>query len=128
MPIKQVIATDLAPKAIGPYNQAIRAGNTIYFSGQIALDPKTMQMVQTDFLAEAKQVFENLQAVAKAAGASYADFVKVNIYLTDLGNFAKVNELMASYFPEPYPARAAIQAAALPRGATIEIEGVAVLA
>jgi reactive intermediate/imine deaminase len=127
MSIKQVIATELAPKAIGPYNQAIRAGNTIYFSGQIALDPKTMQMVQTDFITEAKQVFENLQAVAKAAGASYADFVKVNIYLTDLGNFAKVNELMASYFPEPYPARAAIQAAALPRGATIEIEGVAVL-
>jgi reactive intermediate/imine deaminase len=128
MAVKQVIATEHAPKAIGPYNQAIRAGNTIYFSGQIALDPKTMQMVQTSFEAEAKQVFENLQAVAKAAGAGFGDFVKVNIYLTDLGNFSKINELMASYFPEPFPARAAIQAAALPRGATVEIEGVAVVA
>ncbi len=128
MSIKKVIATENAPKAIGPYNQAIRAGNTIYFSGQIALDPKTMQMVQTSFEAEAKQVFENLQAVAKAAGASYADFVKVNIYLTDLGNFVKVNEMMSTYFPEPFPARAAVQAAALPKGATIEIEGVAVVA
>jgi reactive intermediate/imine deaminase len=124
---RQIIATTDAPSAIGTYSQAVKVtGETIYISGQIALDPRTMQLVE-GIDAQIRQVFENLQAVARAAGASLADAVKVNIYLTDLGNFAKVNEVMAQYFREPYPARAAVGVAALPRGAAVEADAVLVI-
>lgn len=125
---KRVISTEQAPAAIGTYSQAIQAGNTLYLSGQIPLIPATMQMVDGDFEAEAVQVFENIKAVCEAAGGSLADVVKLNIYLTDLGNFAKVNEVMGRYFQQPYPARAALGINSLPRGAHIEIDGVLVLA
>lgn len=125
---KRVISTEQAPAAIGTYSQAIQAGNTLYLSGQIPLIPATMQMVEGDFEAEAVQVFENIKAVCEAAGGSLADVVKLNIYLTDLGNFAKVNEVMGRYFQQPYPARAALGINSLPRGAQIEIDGVLVLA
>ncbi len=124
---KSVISSDKAPAAIGTYSQAIRAGNTVYLSGQIPLDPATMQMVEGGFEAEAVQVFENLKAVCEAAGGSLADIVKLNIFLTDLGNFATVNEVMGRYFQQPYPARAAIGVAALPRGAQVEMDGILVL-
>jgi reactive intermediate/imine deaminase len=119
---REIIHTDHAPKAIGPYSQAVKAGNTIYLSGQIPLDPKTMELVSGDIEKEIRQVFENLKAVAEAAGGSLAKAVKVNVFLTDLANFAKVNELMAMYCSQPYPARAAVGVAQLPRGARVEIE------
>jgi reactive intermediate/imine deaminase len=119
---RQTIHTPNAPQAIGPYSQAVRAGDTVYLSGQIPLDPKTMQLVSGDIEAEIRQVFENLKAVAEGAGGSLANAVKVNVFLTDLANFAKVNEIMATYCAQPYPARAAIGVAQLPRGARVEIE------
>jgi reactive intermediate/imine deaminase len=119
---RTIIQTDKAPPAIGTYSQAVRAGDTVYLSGQIALDPATKELVSGDIEAEIRRVFENLKAVAEAAGATLAHAVKVNIYLTDLGHFAKVNELMARYFPLPYPARAAVGVAQLPRGARVEAE------
>jgi len=118
---KQVIRSPDAPTAIGPYSQAILAGNTLYMSGQIPLDPATGQLVE-GIDAQAHQVFKNLRAVAAAAGATLNDIVKLSILLSDLGDFAKVNEIMATYFHEPYPARATYQVAGLPRGARIEVE------
>jgi reactive intermediate/imine deaminase len=119
---RQTIHTSKAPQAIGPYSQAVRAGDTVYLSGQIPLDPATMQLVSGDIEAEIRQVFENLKAVAEGAGGSLANAVKVNVFLTDLGHFAKVNEIMATYCTQPFPARAAIGVAQLPRGARVEIE------
>lgn len=119
---RQTIHTSNAPQAIGPYSQAVRAGDTVYLSGQIPLNPATMQLVAGDIEAEIRQVFENLKAVAEAAGGSLANAVKVNVFLTDLGHFAKVNEIMATYCAQPFPARAAIGVAQLPRGARVEIE------
>jgi reactive intermediate/imine deaminase len=119
---RETIHTNNAPQAIGPYSQAVRAGDTIYLSGQIPLDPRTMQMVSGDIEAEIRRVFDNLRAVAEAAGSSLANAVKVNVFLTDLAHFAKVNEIMASYCTQPFPARAAIGVAQLPRGARVEIE------
>jgi len=119
---RQTIQTSNAPQAIGPYSQAVRAGDTVYLSGQIPLDPKTMQLVSGDIEAEIHQVFKNLAAVAEAAGGSLANAVKVNVFLTDLGHFAKVNEIMASYCTQPFPARAAVGVAQLPRGARVEVE------
>jgi len=119
---QRVIHTDEAPQAIGPYSQAVRAGDTVYLSGQIPLDPKTMQLVTGDIDAEIRRVFENLSAVAQAAGGSLASAVKVNVFLTDLAHFARVNEIMATYCTQHYPARAAIGVAQLPRGARVEIE------
>jgi reactive intermediate/imine deaminase len=124
---KQVIQSPDAPAAIGPYSQAVRVGNTLYMSGQIALDPKTMQIVDGGIEAQAKQVFANLRAVATAAGATLNDIVKLSILLTDLGEFAKVNDIMAAHFDAPYPARATYQVAALPRGARIEVDAVLAL-
>jgi reactive intermediate/imine deaminase len=121
---RRVIHTDDAPKAIGTYSQAVRVGDTVYLSGQIPLDPKTMELVTGDIEREISRVFQNLQAVAAAAGGSLAQAVKVNVYLTDLANFAKVNEVMAQYISEPYPARAAVGVAQLPRGARVEIDAV----
>lgn len=115
-----------APAAIGPYSQAIRAGDTVYLSGQIGLDPATMNLVD-GLEAQAHQVFRNLRAVAEAAGGSLDDLVKVSVLMVDLGGFAKVNEIMAGYFAQPYPARATYQVAALPRGALIEVEGILTL-
>ena len=123
---REIISTPLAPAAIGTYSQAVRAGNTIYLSGQIGLDPKTMQMVD-GIDAQIDRVFENMLAVATAAGATLNDAVKVNIYLTDLANFAKVNEVMARYFRQPYPARAAVVVKELPRGALVEADAVLVM-
>ena len=119
---RQTIHTPDAPQAIGPYSQAVRAGDTVYLSGQLPLDPKSMHLVSVEIEAEIRQVFENLKAVAVAAGGSLANAVKVNVFLTDLSHFAKVNEIMASYCSQPYPARAAIGVAQLPRGARVEIE------
>ncbi|HYL70013.1 MAG TPA: RidA family protein [Candidatus Dormibacteraeota bacterium] len=119
---RRTIQTDRAPQAIGPYSQAVRVGDTVYLSGQIPFDPQTMQLVSGDIDAEIRRVFDNLAAVAEAAGGSLADAVKVNVYLTDLTHFPKVNEIMASYCSQPYPARAAIGVAQLPRGARVEIE------
>ena len=124
---KSVIQTSNAPAAIGTYSQAAKAGNTVYLSGQIPLVPSTMEMVSNEFEAQAVQVFENILAVVTAAGGKMENLVKVNIFLTDLGEFAKVNEIMARYFTQPYPARAAVQVSALPKGAQIEIDGVMVL-
>jgi reactive intermediate/imine deaminase len=124
---KQAIQTKDAPAAIDTYSQAIRAGNTIYLSGQIPLDPKSMQLVTGDTRAEIARVFDNLAAVAAAAGASLENAVRITVYLTDLKNFALVNEVMAEYFKEPYPARAAIGVAALPRGAAVEVDAVLVV-
>lgn len=123
---RTVINTDKAPAAIGTYSQAIKAGDTVYISGQIPLDPKSMELVE-GFEAQTVQVFENLKAVAEAAGGSFQDIVKLNIYLTDLGNFATVNEVMSRYFQLPYPARAAIGISALPKGAQVEMDAVMVL-
>ncbi|HEY1773234.1 MAG TPA: RidA family protein [Gammaproteobacteria bacterium] len=122
------VFTDQAPKAIGPYSQAVRAGNTVYLSGQIPLDPKSGELVKGDIKLEARRVFDNLKAVAGAAGDGLQQVVRVTIYLTDLGDFAQVNEVMAEYFQEPYPARATLGVAALPRGARIEVDAVMVLA
>lgn len=124
---KSVIQTDQAPAAIGTYSQAVKAGTTVYLSGQIPLLPETMEMVSDNFAEQAEQVFENICAVCEAAGGGSNDLVKVNIYLTDLSHFATVNEIMSKYFKQPYPARAAVQVSALPRGAQIEIDGVMVL-
>src|SRR3569833_3196469 len=125
---RQTIHTNRAPQAIGTYLQAVRVGDTIYLSGQITLDPATMQLVTGDIEAEIKRVFENLKAVAEAANASLANAVKVTVFLTDLAHFAKVNEVMATYFNEPYPARAAVGVAQLPRGARVEVECILSLA
>ncbi|MCQ4164747.1 RidA family protein [Tahibacter harae] len=119
---RTIIATDNAPKAIGPYSQAVQVGNTIYTSGQIPLDPSTGEMIGGDITAQARRVFENLRAVIEAAGASFDDVARVGIYLTDLGNFAAVNAVMAEYFREPYPARSTIGVASLPRGAQVEVD------
>ena len=119
---RQSIHTEHAPQAIGTYSQAVRAGDTVYLSGQVPFDPATMQLVSGDMEVQARRVFENLKAVAEAAGGSLAHAVKLTIFLTDLANFAKVNEVMASYFAKPYPARSTIGVASLPRGAQIEIE------
>jgi reactive intermediate/imine deaminase len=124
---KEIISTDLAPKAIGTYSQAVKAGNTVYLSGQIPLDPATMLLVEGPIDAQIRRVFENLKAVAEAAGGGFKDVVKLNVFLTDLGHFARVNEIMAEYFAEPYPARAAIGVAALPRGAAVEMDAILVL-
>ena len=121
---RQTIATNRAPRAIGTYSQAIRSGDTVYLSGQIPLVPETMTLVTGDIEAQIHQVFENLEAVAQAAGGSLADVVKLNVYLTDLTNFAAVNETMAEFFAEPYPARAAVGVAALPKGAEVEMDAV----
>lgn len=123
---KQIIHTELAPAAIGSYSQAVRTGDTVYLSGQIGLDPASMQMA-VGVAGQIHQVFRNLQAVAAAAGGTLNDIVKLNLYLTDLGHFAKVNEIMAEYFTEPYPARAAVGVAGLPRGAEFEADGVLVI-
>ena len=128
MNAKHVINTEHAPSAIGTYSQAIKAGNTVYISGQIPLHPATMEVVNDSFEAAAHQVFKNLRAVADAAGGTLKDAVKLNIYLTDLANFAAVNEVMAQYFQPPYPARAAVGVASLPKGVPIEIEAVLVIA
>jgi reactive intermediate/imine deaminase len=126
MPGKQFIQTPDAPAAIGTYSQAIRVGDTVYLSGQIGLDPITMQMVE-GIDAQIHRVFQNLRAVSSAADSSFNDLVKLNVYLTDLGHFAKVNEIMANYFRQPYPARAAVGVAALPRGALVEMDGILVV-
>ncbi len=122
------IHTDAAPAAIGPYSQAVRAGDTVYLSGQIPLDPATMEVVGGTIEDRIVRVFENLKAVAEAAGGSLGDVVKLNVYLTDLGDFAAVNETMKRYFDEPYPARAAVGVAALPKGVDVEMDAVMVLA
>ncbi len=123
---KQVIQTSVAPAAIGPYSQAVRAGGTVYLSGQIGLDPATGQLVD-GLEAQAVRVFENLRAVAEAAGGGLSDVVKLTLFLADLADFAKVNEIMAARMSAPYPARSTVQVAALPRGARIEIEAILVL-
>lgn len=124
---KTTIRTDRAPQAIGTYSQAVRVGDTLYLSGQIPLVPETMALVTGDMEAQIRQVFDNLAAVAEAAGGSLADLVKLNVYLTDLDHFPLVNQVMASYFREPYPARAAIGVAALPKGAAVEMDGILIL-
>ena len=124
---KSIVSTSSAPAAIGPYSQAVKAGNTVYLSGQIALDPASGQLVAGGIEAEVARVFENLKAVAEASGGSLADAVRVTIYLTDLGNFTRVNDAMARYFAAPYPARATVGVASLPRGAQVEIDAVLVL-
>jgi reactive intermediate/imine deaminase len=124
---RRIIHTDDAPAAIGTYSQAVACGNTVYLSGQIPLDPKTMMLVNATIDDEIHQVFKNLSAVCKAAGGSLADIAKLNVYLTDLTHFPKVNEIMAGYFSPPYPARAAVGVAALPKGAQVEAEAVMVL-
>lgn len=126
MNTKQIISTDGAPQAIGTYSQAVRAGSTVYLSGQIGLDPASMQLVE-GIEAQVRRVFDNLSAVAAASGGSLADIVKLNIFLTDLANFALVNSIMAEYFRQPYPARAAVGVASLPRGALVEADGVMVI-
>lgn len=124
--MKTIIATPDAPAAIGTYSQAVKVGGTVYLSGQIGLDPASMQLVE-GIEAQIHQVFANLRAVATAAEGSLADVVKLNVFLTDLGHFAKVNEIMAQYFQQPYPARAAVGVASLPRGALVEADAVMVL-
>ena len=119
---REVISTDAAPKAIGTYSQAIRAGRTVYVSGQIPLDPVTGELVGGEMEAQIRRVFENLKAIAAAAGTDLGSAAKLNVYLTDLGNFQLVNRVMAEYVPQPYPARAAVGVAALPRGANVEID------
>ena len=119
-----IISSDNAPKAIGTYSQAVKVGKTVYMSGQIPLVPETMEMVEGNIEAQIRRVFDNLQAVAKAAGGDLSDIAKLNIFLCDLGNFSIVNEVMAEYFTEPYPARAAIGVAALPRDAGVEMDAV----
>jgi reactive intermediate/imine deaminase len=124
---KRQIHTDSAPAAIGTYSQAIQAGDTVYLSGQIPLEPATMELVRGGIEAQIRQVFQNLQAVAVAAGGTLADVVKLNVYLTDLANFSTVNEIMAEHFVEPYPARAAIGVSQLPRGAAVEMDAILVV-
>ena len=124
---KEIISTDRAPQAIGTYSQAVKVGGTVYMSGQIPLVPETMEMVEGDIEVQIKRVFDNLSAVAQAAGGSMADIAKLNVFLTDLSHFPVVNEVMATYFTEPYPARAAIGVAALPKGAAVEMDAVMVI-
>ena len=124
---KTIIQTDEAPQAIGTYSQAVKVDNTVYISGQIPLDPASMEVVDGGIEAEIKRVFDNLQAVAEASGGSLADVVKLNIFLTDLTNFPTVNEIMATYFQQPYPARAAIGVASLPKGVGVEMDAVLVI-
>lgn len=122
--MKEIISTEKAPQAIGTYSQAVKVGKTVYLSGQIPLVPETMEMVEGTFEANVRRVFDNLTAVCEAAGGTLQDIAKLNIFLTDLGNFAKVNTIMAEYFEEPYPARAAIGIASLPKDAEVEMDGV----
>jgi len=122
--MKSIISTDKAPSAIGTYSQAVKVNNTVYLSGQIPLIAETMEVIEGDFSAQAEQVFKNLVAVCEAAGGEINDMVKVNIFLTDLSNFATVNETMSRYFSQPYPARAAVQVSRLPKDVEIEIDGV----
>ena len=121
---KTIISTEKAPKAIGTYSQAVRVGNTVYLSGQIPLVPETMEMVEGDMDAQIRRVFDNLTAVTEAAGGSLEDIAKLNIFLTDLSHFPLVNQIMAEYFAEPYPARAAIGVASLPKDAGVEMDGI----
>lgn len=124
---RAVIQTGHAPQAIGTYSQAVKVGNTVYLSGQIPLVPETMEMVDGDFEAQTERVFENLKAVCEASGGSLQQIVKLNIFLTDLSNFATVNEVMSRYFNQPYPARAAIGVASLPKDAQVEMDGILVV-
>lgn len=124
---REIISTDKAPQAIGTYSQAVRTGNTVYLSGQIPLVPDTMELVEGDMAAQVRRVFDNLTAVCAAAGGSFVDIAKLNIFLTDLSHFPLVNEIMAEYFQEPYPARAAIGVASLPKGAAVEMDAIMVL-
>lgn len=124
---RSIVQTDQAPEAIGTYSQAVKVGDTVYLSGQIPLVPSTMQMIEGDFEAQVEQVFKNLAAVCEAADSSLQDIVKLNIFLVDLGHFAKVNEIMAKYFTSPYPARAAVGVASLPRGAQVEMDGILII-
>jgi reactive intermediate/imine deaminase len=126
MATKQIISTNQAPAAIGTYSQAVKVGNTVYLSGQIGLDPATMQLVE-GIEAQVRHVFDNLKAVVEAAGGNLSDIAKINIFLTDLANFALVNSIMAEYFTQPYPARAAVGVASLPRGALVEADAIMVL-
>ncbi len=121
---REIISTNLAPQAIGTYSQAVKSGNRVYMSGQIPLVPETMEMVEGDVEAQSRRVFDNLQAVARAAGGDLEDVIKLNVYLTDLDHFPLVNQVMAEYFSEPYPARAAVGVAALPKDAAVEMDGV----
>lgn len=125
---RTIIATDKAPSAIGPYSQAVRAGNTVYFSGQIPLDPSSGMLVDGDISTQTRRVFDNLKAVAEAAGGSFEQIVRVGIYVTDLANFTAVNAVMNEYFQPPYPARSTIEVAGLPKGAQVEADAVMVLA
>jgi len=122
--MKTIINTEHAPSAIGTYSQAVKVANTVYLSGQIPLIPETMEVIEGGFETQTQQVFKNLVAVCEAAGGNINDMVKVNIFMTDLSNFATVNDIMSQYFAEPYPARAAIQVSALPKGVDIEIDGI----
>lgn len=122
-----IISTDRAPGAIGPYSQAVRAGNTVYFSGQIPLDPATGNLIEGDIAAQTRRVFDNLKAVAEAAGGSLDKIVRVGIYVTDLANFATVNQVMAEYFRAPFPARSTIEVSGLPKAAQVEVDAVMVL-
>jgi reactive intermediate/imine deaminase len=124
---KEIIQTDSAPRAIGTYSQAVKIGDTVYLSGQIPLVPSTMEVVSGDMEAQIRQVFENLKAVAEAAGGSLGDIAKLNIFLTDLSHFALVNEVMAEYFQQPYPARAAVGVATLPKNVPVEMDAIMVL-
>jgi len=121
---REIIHTDKAPQAIGTYSQAVKVGDVVYLSGQIPLVPETMEVVEGDFSVQVRRVFENLTAVAEAAGGQLQDVAKLNIFLTDLSHFATVNEIMAEYFTQPYPARAAIGVASLPKGVPVEMDGV----
>ncbi|MDX1491001.1 MAG: RidA family protein [Pseudohongiellaceae bacterium] len=127
MPKRQVISAESSPAAIGPYSQAVRVGNLVFCSGQIPLDPVSMQLVEGNIETQTKQIFANMEAVAEAAGATLSDICKLTIYLTNIGDFATVNELMANHFTQPYPARATVEVSALPKGAHIEIEAIIAL-
>ena len=127
MPNKAIISTTNAPAAIGTYSQAVKVNNTVYLSGQIPLDPESMEVVSEETEAQVEQVFNNLAAVCEAAGGSLRDIVKLNIFLTDLGHFAMVNEVMSKHFEAPYPARAAVEVSALPRGVQVEMDGIMVV-
>lgn len=127
MPNKAIISTTNAPAAIGTYSQAVKVNNTVYLSGQIPLDPESMEVVSEDTEAQIEQVFNNLAAVCDAAGGSVQDIVKLNIFLTDLGQFALVNEIMSRHFETPYPARAAVEVSALPKGVQVEMDGIMVV-
>ena len=124
---KKIIQTDKAPRAIGTYSQAVKAGNTVYLSGQIPLNPSTMELVEDSMSAQIKRVFDNLKAVAEASGGNLQHIVKLNVYLTDLSHFALVNDIMSQYFKQPYPARAALGVASLPKGAAVEMDAIMVI-